>query len=172
MSNILSEEATTIVLQEKWIEIVKKHPLAYFFLILFFCVLPLVLAIFIFSTSSDKNVVGVIMVAFGLLIFLLLNIRVIRCMVAPKRFEVSVEDDRLLVKKNEEEVLNIRGKDVTFFKLFYYMKEFKAFRVDYTDDNGHVKRFVLPLDFVPKKDCEDLLQPLALFYKNSVDSPK
>ena len=170
MTNILSDKANIIVLQEKWIVFVKKHPFVYFFMILLFCILPLALVIVTPSSNYDKG--GVIILMVSLLFFLLLNVRVIRRMVAPKRFEVSLEDDRLLIKKNEEEVLNVMGKDVSFFKLIYYMKVLKAFRIDYNNLNGQVKRFILSLDFVPNEDCEALLQILALFYSKNVDSKK
>ena len=180
-SETTSSSAKSIVLQEKWTELIKKRPVIYTLCTLFFVGLPLALMfLFLFTEPNsdlnnsefDKKYVGIALFVFSLLFYLLLNIRIIKRIFAPRQYKVTVDGDNLVIERNGKNEVSISGDQITFFKIYMQGKTILSLRIDYTDDNSYTKRYVLPLDFITRDKCNEFLQVVDKFYSQHVDQRK
>lgn len=117
-SETTSSSAKSIVLQEKWTELIKKRPVIYTLCTLFFVGLPLALMfLFLFTEPNsdlnnsefDKKYVGIALFVFSLLFYLLLNIRIIKRIFAPRQYKVTVDGDNLVIERNGKNEVSISG---------------------------------------------------------------
>ena len=159
-----------IVLQEKWNENIKRHPVAFSILFVLFVVVPLLL---VFFATENRGIIWILilcLVAF----FLLINILTIIKMFSPNHYEVSTTDGRIKILKNGVEVLNVKGEQITFLKFINNPvgKEITNLRISYVDDNSKTKFYSLPLAYIPKADCKELYDSVASFYVRNVNFNK
>ena len=163
MANNTSTD-TNLVLQEKWNESYKKHPIALGILALF----TLVCVCFsIYGTlfgEGDYRALW-IMVVFWLLIMLLLNIPVLKRLRSPKRYEVTIADERLKIKRNDLEILNVKGEDIPFLQFVKYQKDIVGLNLRYKNENSETVNFSMKqLSFIPREECREFANRVATFY--------
>ena len=105
---------------------------------------------------------------------LLINILTIIKLFSPNHYEVSTTGGRIKILKNGVEVLNVAGQQITFlkFNINPVGKDVNNLRISYTDDNSKTKYFTLPLSFIPKTQCNELCNRVALFYSKNVNKDK
>lgn len=157
-----------LMLQEKWSENIKRHPIAFGFLFLLLFVAPLVLVLF--YTPKDR-MASLAVPAAGCLFFFLINIPSIIRIFSPKRYEVSVADGRLKIIKNDKEVLNIKGSDITYLKFVKQFSDYNGLVVHYDDEKSNKGKFTMNMAFIPKSECEPFVERVAVFYsQNAVQS--
>ena len=172
MADNVSTQSTpgSIVLQEKWNENIKRHPIAFSILFVLFVVFPLLLVFFAIENRGIIWIVILCLVAF----FLLINILTIIKMFSPNHYEVSTTDGRIKILKNDVEVLNVKGEQITFLKFINNPvgKDIISLRVSYVDDNSKTKFYTLPLSYIPKADCRELYDSVASFYVQNVNISK
>lgn len=171
MANYVSapqSNSEVLVLQEKWDENIKRHPIAFTILLLMFVVAPLVCSFFV----KENRELFFVVIAVGFLFFLLVNIVSIIKFFSPKCYKVSVADGRIKILKNDKEVLNVKGGQITFLKFVNHpmsKNEVTGLRVQYTDENSKTRYFNMNLSFIPKENCKELVNRVATFYVNNVN---
>lgn len=162
MANNASTD-TTLVLQEKWNESFKKHPIANGFLLLLTLVW-VVLSIYGLFGEGDYRALWTLL-AFWLLLMLLLNIPVLKRLRSPKRYEVTIADERLNIKRNGLEILNVKGEDITFLQFVKYYKDIIGLNLKYKNENSETVNFSMKqLSFIPREECREFANRVATFY--------
>ena len=163
MANNASTD-TTLVLQEKWNESFKKHPIAFGLLLLLTLVWVGFSIYGLLFGEGDYRALW-IMVAFWLLLMLLLNIPVLIRLRSPKRYEVTIADERLNIKRNDLEILNVKGEDIAFLQFVKYNKDIIGLNLKYKNENSETVNFSMKqLSFIPREECREFANRGATFY--------
>lgn len=163
-------KSDVIVLQEKWTENIKKHPIA-FGLLLLFCLAPLVLIFFVREEGSTSMIV---LAACIFALFLLVHIPTIIRMISPKRYEVSLSDGKIKIIKEDKEILNVKGEQITFLDFVRHplTKDVTAIKIQHTDEKSKTRYFTMSLVFISKEDIKELTNSVSTFYDLNVDKAK
>ena len=158
-------------LKEKWYVSIKRTPVSFGIIVLFFIVAPLIMMIVTVANAdpagwSPSDKAGAILSAVCFLFFFIVNIPIIKRMIAPAEFVVKTNDGTLSIARNGKEKYSIAAQNTNQIVLNRFRKEFIGMGIFEEEPKLVSKRkgYVLRLAFVPKEERQELMKLLCGFY--------